>query len=157
MLQRIQSIFLLAAAACSGATWFFPVRTLVVDGSTVRLFTYGIEYDNGVEVDGIGLPLPYYILHSVVAAALIVSVFLYGKRARQIRVVRGTWIMGMLITVLQYMTCNSMGAYFAYGAPAEGSYGISFFLPMATILFAILAERAIKKDEDLVKSADRLR
>ena len=157
MLQRVQSIFLLVAAACSGITWFFPVRTFALEGSTVRLLTYGIYYENGVEVDGIGLPLPYSILHTVVAAALIVSVFLHGKRPRQIRVVRGTWIMGMLVTVLQYMSCNSLDAYYADDTPAEGTFGVSFFLPMVAILFAILAERAIKKDEDLVKSADRLR
>ena len=35
--------------------------------------------------------------------------------------------------------------------------GIGIFLPLISIVFLVLANKAIKKDEDLVKSADRLR
>ena len=35
--------------------------------------------------------------------------------------------------------------------------GIGMFLPILAILLIVLANKAIKKDEDLVKSADRLR
>jgi len=31
------------------------------------------------------------------------------------------------------------------------------FIPIVVIVFAVLANKAIKKDEDLVKSVDRLR
>jgi ABC-type polysaccharide transport system permease subunit len=35
--------------------------------------------------------------------------------------------------------------------------GIGMFLPILTIVLLVLANKAIKKDEDLVKSVDRLR
>ena len=35
--------------------------------------------------------------------------------------------------------------------------GIGMFLPILAILLLVLANNAIKKDEDLVKSVDRLR
>jgi hypothetical protein len=35
--------------------------------------------------------------------------------------------------------------------------GIGVFLPIVSIVFLSLANKAIKKDEDLVKSVDRLR
>jgi hypothetical protein len=35
--------------------------------------------------------------------------------------------------------------------------GIGMFLPIVAIVFLVLANKAIKKDEDLVKSVDRLR
>jgi hypothetical protein len=35
--------------------------------------------------------------------------------------------------------------------------GIGMFLPILAILLIVLANKAIKKDEDLVKSVDRLR
>ncbi|GLB50584.1 hypothetical protein Y10_29520 [Neptunitalea sp. Y10] len=35
--------------------------------------------------------------------------------------------------------------------------GIGMLLPIISIVFLVLANRAIKKDEDLVKSVDRLR
>ncbi len=35
--------------------------------------------------------------------------------------------------------------------------GIGMFLPIVSIVLLVLANKAIKKDEDLVKSVDRLR
>jgi len=35
--------------------------------------------------------------------------------------------------------------------------GIGMFLPIGSIILLVLANKAIKKDEDLVKSADRIR
>jgi hypothetical protein len=35
--------------------------------------------------------------------------------------------------------------------------GIGMLLPIFSIVFLVLANKAIKKDEDLVKSVDRLR
>jgi ABC-type polysaccharide transport system permease subunit len=35
--------------------------------------------------------------------------------------------------------------------------GIGMFLPIISIVMLVLANKAIKKDEDLVKSVDRLR
>ncbi|OSS38566.1 hypothetical protein C723_2549 [Christiangramia flava JLT2011] len=35
--------------------------------------------------------------------------------------------------------------------------GIGMFLPIVSIVFLVLANKAIKRDEDLVKSVDRLR
>ena len=35
--------------------------------------------------------------------------------------------------------------------------GIGMFLPIISIVFLVMANKAIKKDEDLVKSVDRLR
>ncbi len=40
---------------------------------------------------------------------------------------------------------------------AVSEKGIGIFLPVVFIVFLALANKAIKKDEDLVKSVDRLR
>jgi hypothetical protein len=36
-------------------------------------------------------------------------------------------------------------------------YGLGMYLPVIALAFTFLANRGIKKDEDLVKSVDRLR
>lgn len=113
----------------------------------------GLFGADGQEMVDASLPVPYHIVHSVIAAALLITIFLYGNRPRQARVVRGIWLITMLMAGMQYISSNSIDAYLKAG----GSFGIAFFLPIGTVLFAILAERAIKKDEALVKSADRLR
>ena len=43
------------------------------------------------------------------------------------------------------------------GETSVSEKGIGMFLPIVAIVFLVLANKAIKKDEDLVKSADRLR
>jgi hypothetical protein len=39
----------------------------------------------------------------------------------------------------------------------KASYGLSFVLPIVALVLSFMAERAIKADEELVRSADRLR
>jgi hypothetical protein len=51
-------------------------------------------------------------------------------------------------------------SYVSLTLPGEVSIsekGIGMFLPILVVLLVVLANKAIKKDEDLVKSADRLR
>lgn len=155
MIQRIQSAFLFMAALSSGATWLFPVRSWSQGDPEVRFLTTGLETADGAAVQDIGLPIPYAVLHSVVALVMLAAIFLYANRKRQARLVRGGWMVALLTGVLQFISCNSIDAYLGTGA--QGQYGASFFLPAAVILFGNLAERAIRKDEELVRSADRLR
>ncbi len=43
------------------------------------------------------------------------------------------------------------------GETTVSEKGIGMFLPIVAIFLLVLANKAIKKDEDLVKSVDRLR
>ena len=43
------------------------------------------------------------------------------------------------------------------GEASVSEKGIGMLIPVCSIVFLVLANRAIKKDEDLVKSVDRLR
>ena len=43
------------------------------------------------------------------------------------------------------------------GETAVSEKGIGMFLPIIVIVLLVVANKAIKKDEDLVKSVDRLR
>lgn len=157
MIQRIQTVFLLLASLCGAATWFFPVRVWHLGESELHFRTAGLETEAGLAIQDISLPIPYAVLHTVVALVMGGAVFLYGNRNRQARLVRGGWLVALLTGVLQFISCNSIDAYLAEGTTLSGSYGPTFFLPVAVIVFGILAERAIRKDEALVRSADRLR
>ena len=56
-----------------------------------------------------------------------------------------------------FITDNSMRAYLERSGEVVSSYGPRFFLPMVILVLAFLAERGIRKDEELVRSVDRLR
>jgi drug/metabolite transporter (DMT)-like permease len=93
----------------------------------------------------------------VLGGVFLAAIALYKSRPRQVRVVRSAWLVVLALGVLQFIAGNSLHAYLEKSGTVESSYGVSFFLPFLAIVFAFLAERAIKKDEDLVKSMDRLR
>lgn len=154
MLQRIQSVFLGLAAVASALTWLFPVRVWRMGDSAVTMGTSRLVNGEGMPIADAALPIPYSVLHTVVAVVMVVAIFLYRDRLRQARVVRGGWLVALLAAGLQFISCNSADAYFG---GAEGRYGLSFGLPLVVVVLGILAERAIRRDEALVRSADRLR
>lgn len=155
MIQRIQTLYLGGAALASAATWLFPVRTWRMGDAAVAMTTSRLVNGEGLPLADAALPVPYSVLHTVVAAVMAAAIFLHGNRLRQARVVRGGWLMALLAAGLQYISCNSADAYL--GRDAAGAYGASAVLPLAAVLLGILAERAIRKDEQLVRAADRLR
>jgi len=57
----------------------------------------------------------------------------------------------VLLGVIVYQSQNLPGE------TAVSENGIGMFLPLVSIVLLALANKAIKKDEDLVKSVDRLR
>lgn len=157
MWQRKQSVFLGLAALLCLATWLFPVRSYQVGEEPILMMTHGIYTSSGTPITDAALPVPFHVLFSVLAGVLIVAIFLYGNRPRQLRVVRSAWLIIVAIAVLQFVSGNSLRAYFEKMGPIESSYGISFFLPLVIVVLAFLGERAIRKDDELVRSADRLR
>lgn len=136
MLQRIQTIYLLLAAGVSAG--LIHVFELWVTSEDVKVFAF----DN------------IYILSAFLASALlsIISIFKYKNRKSQ-------FMLGRLNIILNFFLLG----FFVYqslnisGETAVSEKGIGMFLPIVSIVFLALANKAIKKDEDLVKSVDRLR
>ena len=58
----------------------------------------------------------------------------------------------LLLGLFVYRTLNVSGE-----TVTVSEKGIGMFLPIVSIVLLVLANKAIKKDEDLVKSVDRLR
>ncbi len=83
----------------------------------------------------------------------VIAIFLYKNRKIQIRFA--------LSTVFLSTALIALTAWYAYSAgekyQADLSPGIRTFLPLIILLFSILAYLGIRKDENLVRSYDRLR
>jgi ABC-type polysaccharide transport system permease subunit len=58
----------------------------------------------------------------------------------------------ILLGLFVYRSLNLSGE-----TPLVSEKGIGMFVPVLAIVLLVLANKAIKKDEDLVKSVDRLR
>lgn len=157
MWQRKQSLFLFLAAALSFATWAFPVATYDQGGAAYEFRTTGLYGAEGMELVDVGMKIPFSIILSVLGLALLLTIALYKNRPRQMRFVRGTYLLMLGVIAFLFITDNSMRAYLERSGEVVGHYGPSFYFPMVILVLAFLAERGIRKDEDLVRSVDRLR
>ncbi|WP_046746044.1 DUF4293 domain-containing protein [Kordia zhangzhouensis] len=137
MIQRIQSIYmLLVAGICGGLTFVFSLYSL----------------ENEVEVFAKDDPL-YLGIFVASAALALITIFLYKNRKLQFVLNRFNILLHLiLLGIFVYRMLNLSG-----GIEKISEKGIGVIIPIISIVLLVLANRAIKKDEDLVKSVDRLR
>ena len=137
MLQRIQTIYLLIVAAISGGLIF--VFELWTTTNEVVVFAKD--------------ELLVFSLFIGSALLALVSIFSFKNRKSQFMLGRLNQILNLiLLGFFVYRILNASGE-----ANDVSEKGVAIFLPVISIVFLILSNRAIKKDEDLVKSVDRLR
>jgi hypothetical protein len=136
MLQRIQSVYLFFAFVVSAVLPF--VFYLWIDAKETKVFFM--------------TNIIYTILFGLSATLAILSLMTYKKRQQQFVMNRLNMILNLiLLGLFVYRTLNLSGE------TTVSEKGIGMFLPVLSIFLLVLANRAIKKDEDLVKSVDRLR
>ena len=89
------------------------------------------------------------------AAVALISISKYKNRLTQIKLgaLNSLLIAGAMGTSL-YFTMNSEKII---DPAVQGSYQIGFFMPVAALIFNLIANRFIRRDEKLVRSVDRLR
>ena len=137
MIQRIQTIYLLLAFIITGVLPFiFPLWTL----------------NNGNDYYFMQNQI-YVILFGLSTTLTVLSIVSYKKRQNQFVIGRLNIILNLiLLGLFVYHSLNLSGE-----TVVVSEKGIGMFLPIVAILLLALANKAIKKDEDLVKSVDRLR
>lgn len=146
MIQRIQTVFLFLAAASGFGTLAAPFATTPEMVQESALFADGTYATD----DNIGLA----VLFALAGALALGAIFLFKKRQVQLKLNRFAIIANILgfvlAIILFWQDLSSLGN-------TSLNDGAGAFLPFSFLLFAILAQRFIKKDEKLVRSMDRLR
>ncbi|MDN3724603.1 DUF4293 domain-containing protein [Aequorivita sp. SDUM287046] len=136
MIQRVQTIYLIVSAIIMGALFlWFPV-VLGKDGSVI------MDRDEPV----------LFGLIFVSLALAVISILSFKKRQLQfvlnrLNIISNFVLLGVFVYRLLTLS----------GEAIVSEKGIGVLLPIISIVFLVLANKAIKRDEDLVKSVDRLR
>lgn len=137
MLQRIQTIYLFLAILVAGILPFF-LPLFILSSGTEMFFMKNMVYST---LFGLSLTLS------------LLSILSYKKRQNQFVINRLNMILNLiLLGLFVYRSLNVSGE-----TVMVSEKGIGMFLPIVVIVLLVLANKAIKKDEDLVKSVDRLR
>jgi hypothetical protein len=142
MIQRIQTIWLLLAAAAA----FLTLRFSFYGGNMLNTATNVKGYLSLTAQSNVLLT----ILTAGVGLAALISVFLYKNRKQQMRIV----VLCLLVSIINIVLFILETRKFMKG---EGNYDITAAFAFVVPIFLILAIRSIRKDEKLVKSLDRLR
>lgn len=136
MIQRIQSVWLLLAAACAFAG-------------------FKLSYYTGTKINDTTLhdlnatsTILLMVMTIVVGGLALITIFLYKQRTLQLRLcVLGILLEAVLIFLYYRETTNF----------TQGTYSITALLHSIIVLAFVLAARGIHKDEKLIKTSDRLR
>ena len=143
MIQRIQSIYLLLAGCISGAIVFF-----VNIWSTIKEQVFITDLFSSESILVKATPVFFFLS----ALLSIITIFMFKNRKLQFVLGRLNILINLILLGLLVYVSLSLP-----GETAVSEKGIGMFLPVLVVLLLVFANRAIKKDEDLVKSVDRLR
>ena len=144
MLQRIQTLYLLIAILIAGLVAFLVPFWVGSDDGLVYLNTMLQSKEL------ILIVIPSAFMVSAILALL--ALFSFKNRTRQIIYNRLNIVVNfLLLGIVVYHQLNLPGGTMV------SEKGIGVFIPLLVIVFLALANKAIIKDDKLVKSVDRLR
>jgi hypothetical protein len=154
MWQRKQTVFLAIAIASLVGMIFFPVWEGKDD--TTRIVLYPLYYGVKSGDTNTIIYFPYCIIAILGIAAATISAIEIGKFENRLLQLK----LGALNSLFM-AGCMGSAAYLAIkliqANHISGNYGVSLFFPAVAIVCNAIANRFIRKDENLVKDSDRLR
>jgi hypothetical protein len=153
MIQRIQTLYLLVSLGLILLVFFLPVSELISGNNQLVTFRATGFYDEDTG-NLILATIPVIIIISVIICFYIISIFLYKRRMIQLRLCILNII---LLTGLIGLFCFHLFFYLKTVQGVDFKIGISFIIPVIAIILTYLAFRGIRKDEYLVRLADRIR
>ncbi|MBR1712935.1 MAG: DUF4293 domain-containing protein [Alloprevotella sp.] len=154
MIQRIQSVYLLLAGLVPAFTLTTPLARFWQENGYYLMTALGFNPYGASPYTGMPR-VPYGVLAFGILLIVLsfANIFQYKNRRRQMRICNWT-VAGV---IAYYVTYVSYVVAFSMHTQTNFQPGICAFLPLLTLIFTLLARHSIKKDEDLVRAADRIR
>ncbi len=163
MIQRIQSLFLFGVFLCTVLLFFTGVASVVTASHHYNFSIWGFV-EMGQDTNQLLVSTRILLFSTVLLSFLsLIILFNFKNRILQIRLSR---------LCLLLLVAYAVGLFFYFEHALEQvpelsaadanttktiHYALGAILPIIAILFTLLALNAIKKDEALVRSADRIR
>ncbi|MBI2280502.1 MAG: DUF4293 domain-containing protein [Bacteroidetes bacterium] len=157
MIQRIQSVFLALVFVLGIVLFISPVLSFISYENVFIMNAYHTinSVDNTVVSKNIGIGA----MQGLIAILALISIFLYKKRQLQIKLCKFNILLVALQIAAIVMYIDVAKGTISPDAPNDVLIGIKYgvIFPILSLIFLYLSIRFIKKDEDLIRSADRLR
>ncbi|MDR1860808.1 MAG: DUF4293 domain-containing protein [Bacteroidales bacterium] len=150
MVQRIQTLFILAAVVLLGLLFTLPIVSSMDSGvvHTVKL-SHAITQGSG----GFNITTPIAVLVAIIIAVHLVAVGLFRRRMVQVRLLVFALLLSLglfgMFWLLWFLVHKATGG--------DTTFRIAFIFPIIIGILDYLAISNILKDERLVRSVDRIR
>lgn len=159
MIQRIQSIYLLIAAIATIILIFIPIGYITTDEYKYIFNSFVVKLN--IPETSVYMSTVYIALLLGISVILsIVAIFMYKNRKNQTTIVYANMLIFLItVLVMTYLYPDVIFVRKGLMNPNDlfnfNYWILACMIPAALGLY--LANRAIKKDEEKVKAADRLR
>lgn len=154
MIQRLQTVFLALAAILMSLLFSRPMSFATTDQALPAGNVQNMLADGVYNTQDHIVLLILAILGILVP---LITIFLYRNRPLQMKLSRLSIALAGLFIVLIIVFLQQNNQKLAFESEIPIEYGYGCIIPVLAILFLALAIRYIRKDEKLVRSADRLR
>lgn len=136
MIQRIQTVYLLLVVVLMTLLYVWFPQIITTEGELV------LER------------LDLWVIIPIFASVLLTFISIFKYKNRQTQFVLNRLSSLFIFVLLGVFVCVPL---MIPGETQVSEKGIGLFFPIISIVFLVLANKAIKRDERLVKSVDRLR
>lgn len=148
MIQRKQTLFLLAVVIIAIIQFFLPFQVATISDTKWDICLMP-GCSSEVINSNIYFPMIINIIILILSFAII---FLYKNRVLQYKLSNLLVVFNMFVVGLFFIL-----SYIKEEQTSTINYQTGSFLPLTSAIFAFLAGHFIKKDEQLVRNADRIR
>lgn len=162
MIQRIQSVFLFLALILGILVFMFPIASFITETAYFKFFICHIQDlspDPFSEMKVATEKFPWYytlplaFLQLIISLLLLFTIFQFKKRPLQIKMNYLTILLNVMLVGGIFYSASLIEKQ--TGAVADYAFGGIF--PLVSIVMIFIANYGVKKDEKLIRSADRLR
>jgi hypothetical protein len=141
MIQRIQSVWLLLAAVATGLLF--------------KMAVYGGELTmGGVKELLVSQSYLLFIVVAVLTLFQLGAIFMFKKRSNQKKLILLSILLQLVLVALIWM---EVGDFVLANSFKSSVYKPGAVLPLLSVVLLVLAYRGIRRDEKLIKAAERLR
>ena len=147
MIQRIQSLYMLLAVVCQVIFCFVPIFSIGTNGGFESLFAFCFG-----KYTQIGMFFPMvFVLELLITIIIIIAIFKYKKRKQQ----RALCFVSRFLHFLAFVLLVVYNYQESTNFFRINCWCIALLIVVTALL--ALSSHAIWKDEELIRSADRIR
>lgn len=155
MWQRIQTLYLSIAILINLGLYLVNVAQFQLEEQLHDFTLYGLIDANSGEMLYSTISLSVLNMFSILVSLIVI--FMFKKRQLQIKLSQLNLFLQVVLVAAIFFIVDTAAAANNLDTEIDVEYGAGIILAILPLVFIYLAIRAIKKDEALIRAADRIR